>query len=254
MRFGLKGAERKRTRVGVTRLFLQDIRVDAAPVYAGAGAGFQTAHLETQPPERIAQSSRRLVAAAAALHAGHAEMQQTPQEGARAYNHRARCEFHAQRSPYAADLSMMHQNVHDLGLLQRQVRLVLADPLHVVLVRCAVSLGARGMHRRAFRAVQHPKLNARAVNAAAHFAAQRVNLAHQLAFRHASDGGVTRHLADGVQLHAGHQDAPSHAGARQRGLDARMARSDHDYVKITVCHTRRLMLLNILVNPRTSEQ
>ena len=68
----------------------------------------------------------------------------------------------------------------------------------------SVALRAGAPHCRAFRAVEHAELYCRPVGDYSHIAAERVNLAHNLAFGNAADGRVAAHLCNLVHVY-GHQ-------------------------------------------------
>src|SRR5262249_5208540 len=91
-----------------------------------------------------------------------------------------------------------HQVLHDL-LPQVQTRLVSDQPLHLLLIGFLVGLGPRAVHGRAFAAIEHAELNARGIDRAPHDAAERVDLAGNLPFGHATDGRVAAHLPNRVE-------------------------------------------------------
>jgi hypothetical protein len=113
-----------------------------------------------------------------------------------------------------------------------QIFRVFADPLHIVLVGDAVGLGARRMHGGAFGPVEHAELDAGAVDAAAHFAAERVNLAHDLPFGDPADSGITRHFAGIVEIERREQRGEAHARASKPGFDTGMAGTDNNNLEI----------------------
>ena len=74
-------------------------------------------------------------------------------------------------------------------------------------VQLAVGLGARSLHGRPLAAVQHPELDARPVDGAAHDTVERVDLAHQVALAEPADRRIAGHFADGFEL-MGHEQRP----------------------------------------------
>ena len=87
------------------------------------------------------------------------------------------------------------------------------------------------MHGGAFAGVEHARLDERIVDGAAHFAAERVNFAHQMSLTRAADGGVAGHEGDGIQIEREQQRIQPHSCTGQRRFTARMARTDDDNIK-----------------------
>ena len=113
------------------------------------------------------------------------------------------------------------------SLRQLQPRAALQRPAHIGPVGQPVGLCPGRIDRGALAPVQHPKLQTNRVGGPGHFAAQRVDLPHQLALGGAADGGIAGHIAHGVQTGADAQGAAAHPGGGQRGLDARVSRPHH---------------------------
>ena len=126
-------------------------------------------------------------------------------------------------SAVSADSQIAGRALDDL-----EARLLGQDGLHRRAIQLAVGLGARAADRRTLAAVQHAKLDAGPVDRPRHDAVQRIDLAHQMAFRQAADRRVARHDADGLAI-VGEQHGPR-AGARcrRRRLAAGMTAADHD--------------------------
>src|SRR5260370_11404714 len=104
--------------------------------------------------------------------------------------------------------------------------------LHRELVELLVCLGARRVHRRALRLVEHAELDSAGVDALAHLAAEGIDLADNLSLGDAADGRVAAHLRDGVGAHRQERGAQPHPGGGQRRLDAGMPGADDDHVEI----------------------
>ena len=101
---------------------------------------------------------------------------------------------------------------------------------HRGLVQRAVGLAARGAHGRTLAGVERAPLDAGAIGATRHRAAQGVDLAHQVALADPADGRVAAHLADGLDVLGQQQHARAAARRGQRGLGAGVAAADHDDV------------------------
>ena len=104
--------------------------------------------------------------------------------------------------------------------------------LHRLAIEFPVGLGARAMHRRTTRLVQHPELDARPVDRPAHDPVEGVDLAHKMALAKPADGRVAGHLADAVGAHR-HEGRPcAHARGGGGCFAARMTPANDDDVKI----------------------
>ena len=117
-----------------------------------------------------------------------------------------------------------------LRLLDAQVRLLLEHLAHADAVQLLVHLRARRPDGRAAAGVEQAELNADRIGHLAHDAAQRVDLAHQVALGDSADGGVAGHLRDQVEVHRDHGGPQTHAGAGARGFAAGMSGADDDDV------------------------
>jgi hypothetical protein len=74
------------------------------------------------------------------------------------------------------------------------------SPAHFAPVSQTVRLGAWRLHRRTSGTIQQAKLNAGAIDHAAHNSAKRINLAYEVAFRNPADRRVAGHLTDEIQV------------------------------------------------------
>ena len=125
-----------------------------------------------------------------------------------------------------ADAAVFRLDGHDLRLLDAQVRLQLERVLHHGLILPPVGLRAQRVHGRPFAAVEHPVLDAGLIGRARHLAAERIELAHEVALARAADGGVAGHVADGVHIDGKADGVQSQPRGGQRGLNARVASAD----------------------------
>ena len=87
------------------------------------------------------------------------------------------------------------------------------------------------MHRRALAEVQHTVLNAGLVRGLGHFAAQRVQLPHQMTLSRAADGRVAGHISHRVQTDGQAHGLHAHPRRRQRRLDSGVSRAYHRHVE-----------------------
>jgi len=103
--------------------------------------------------------------------------------------------------------------------------------LHAELIGFFVALCAGRLDCRAFGFVEEAKLDSGGVGVDSHFAAEGVDFTDNLAFGLSADGGVARHLGDGVEVAGEEQGARPHASGGERGFAARVAGSADDDVE-----------------------
>ena len=126
------------------------------------------------------------------------------------------------------------EQIVDLALDDRQVRLPPDGRLHGRRVKLAVGLGARAAHGRTLAAIEEPELDAGGVGDAAHEAVERVDLAHQVPFAEPADRGIAGHGADGRKPLRDQRRARAHARGRGRGLTAGMAAPNDNHIEAGV--------------------
>ena len=209
-------------------------KIDGAAVDAGGGAGLEAANGEAQIHQILGQRVGRQQALGAAVPAAFADDNARLQIYAGADDGRLAGDAGARGGLHARHMAALHIDLLNLRLAQIQLFAVVHRAAHTLLVLLLVGLGAQTVHRRAFAGVEHTALNEHIVNRPAHLAAQRVQLAHQMALRRAADGRVAGHHGQGIQVQGGKQRAVPQARAGQRGLAARVARADDDDVVIFV--------------------
>ena len=86
------------------------------------------------------------------------------------------------------------------ALAQTEIRCGLQGATHFCSIQSSVSLRAWSLYGWTARAIQQSKLNAGAINYAAHDPAQRVNLAHDVTFPDTANCGIAGHLADQIEV------------------------------------------------------
>src|SRR5881398_3565258 len=121
------------------------------------------------------------------------------------------------------------------ALCQLEVREALKQRTNRAPVQRAIALGARRPHRWSLRAVEHAKLDRRAVGGAAHDTAERVDLAHHGALRDPADGGIAAQLADGVEVRREEECPCSQSSGHDCRFRPGMARS-HNYNVVIDAH------------------
>ncbi len=118
--------------------------------------------------------------------------------------------------------------IDDFGLADVEAGLGFEDLAHFDAVELLVALGARAPDGGAARGVEQAELDADGVGDFAHDAAERVDLADEMALGHAADGRIAAHLRDEVEVHGDERGLEAHARGSHGGLAAGVAGADHD--------------------------
>ncbi len=104
------------------------------------------------------------------------------------------------------------------------------DLAHFDAVKLLVALGARAPDGGATRGVEEAELDADGVGDFAHDAAERVDLADEVALGYAADGRVAAHLGDEVEVHGDERGLQAHARRGHGGLAAGVTGADYNDV------------------------
>ena len=117
--------------------------------------------------------------------------------------------------------------------------------LHVLLIFPPVGLRAQRVYRRALSEVQHPVLDAAAVRRLGHFAAQRVELTHQVPLSRAADGGIAGHIANRVEVDREDDGRKAHPRAGKPRFYSCVSRADDGHIVAPgrVIHMHRLRFM-----------
>ena len=130
----------------------------------------------------------------------------------------------------AAPTAFLQHQIHHFGLLDAKVRLGFKHLAHLGAVLLLVCLRARRPDGRPAAGVEQAELDADGVNHLAHDAAQRVDLAHQVALGDAAYGRIAGHLRDQVEVDRVESGLQAHARRRHRGLAPRVPRAHHHHI------------------------
>ena len=191
------------------------IVVDRAAIEPRRRAGLESRQPKAEPRERAADAARRSFAGPAAGRLRFAGVHERLQEragrehdgprtvdgiAADANTDDARIESAIESIVLTRLDLVFRQQILDHFLPQREIRLLLDEPLDLGLIRLLIGLRPRAVHRRALAAIEHAKLNAGGVDRPAHRAAERIDLADDLPLADAADRRVAAHLPDGVAI------------------------------------------------------
>ena len=127
--------------------------------------------------------------------------------------------------------SALDHQVRHLLLEEREVRLVLEQRANGAPVELPVRLRARGPHGRALAGIERAELDAGAIRGARHGAAERIDLAHEVALADAAHRRVAAHLPERLDALGEQQRLRAHARGRKRGLGAGVAATDDDDIE-----------------------
>ena len=218
--------------------------IDGSAVQPGGRAGLEPPEPKAKPVKGFGESQRGRFAHPPGRRGVFADMDQTTQEGPGGQDHRATADFLAMGGEDPGDPAPGIEDdvLHRPGT-DRKILLGGQDLAHGLLVETAVRLGPGPLHRRPLGPVEHPELDARAVDGPPHDAVQGIDLAHQVALAQPADRRIAGHFADGVDAMGDEQGPGAHARGNGRGFRAGMAAADHDHVEgvSTRCHGRETL-------------
>ena len=126
----------------------------------------------------------------------------------------------------------------DRSLNRVELGLLLDERANRAPVHPAIALRARRPHRRPLAAIEHAELQRRHVGRARHDAAQRIDLASDRPLGDAADGGIARHLADGLERARHEPDARAESRRGNGCLGACVTGADDNDVKLELDRMR----------------
>jgi hypothetical protein len=154
----------------------------------------EPADLEADAPQRRRELTRRRLAMTARRPAFGAHVNQPVEERARGDHHRAARMAIPIRHGQPGDASVIHQDGSGFPDNPRDQRIRVQRGGNPIAVLPFVGLCARRPDRRTAAAIQELELNTCGINGAAHQAAQRVDLPHEMTLRRPTDGWIAGHL------------------------------------------------------------
>ena len=236
--WGLGGIVGKRDNRLVSLLHLQAGKINARAQHTRGRSCFKAAQAHPQLSQRFRQKRRREQAVRPALIGDISHVDFAAEIGARSEHH-AFCGIartHARHClPGAVFIA---EQVHNLALLELQIRLELELMLHDFGIFPPIDLRAQGMHRRALAQIQHSALNGAGVRRLTHFAAKRVNLTHKVALRRSSNGGIARAVAHRVEIDGEDHRAAAEPRGSQGRFNSGVARADYNHI-VLICLIHR---------------
>ncbi len=163
-------------------------------------------------------------------------MNKAPEERAGGQDHSPRRQGFAGCRHYACDPACtVEDQILGCGLLDLKASLLVEDFLHRPSIELAVGLGSRSPDRGTLAAVEHPELDAGAVDRAPHDAIERIDLANQVPLGESPDCGIAGHLADGGPPMRKQKCPRAKARRSRRRLAAGMPAANYDDI-IGSCH------------------
>src|SRR6185369_11068532 len=134
----------------------------------------------------------------------------------------------------ASESSLIEHKIDDFSLPQMEIRGRFKRAPHLGAIAHAIRLGSWRLNRRAARSIEQSKLNASTIDDAAHDAAERVDLAHEMSLRNSTNRGIARHLTDEIEIQRNQACFSAESRRGRRRLAARMASANHDYIECLI--------------------
>ena len=225
------GQERERGDGAVALLGLHLVKVDGGGLHARRRARLEAPQRDIQRPQGPGEVGGGEEPLGTALPVAFADDDAAVHVYAGADDHGLAGDLRAGGGAQAADSLPVRQDGAAFPLANLQIRFGKQRAQHPLLIGALVGLRAQRVHGRPLARVEHPGLNERVVDRAAHLAAEGIDLAHQVALARAADGGIAGHQGDGVQVEGEQQRAKPHARAGERGFAAGVPRADDGDIK-----------------------
>ena len=127
---------------------------------------------------------------------------------------------------HAADAAVTRQYIRRLALADGQIVLSEQRLQHAAVIGVFVLLRPQAVDRGPLGCIEHAPLQQAIVCRQAHFTAQGVHLAYQLAFACPADGRVAGHQGDGIDAQGQKQRLAAQPGRCQSGLAPGVPRAD----------------------------
>ena len=228
----LRRAERKRDRDIVGKLRGQLGKIDALAVDPRRRSRLEQHHLKTEIFEVIRQPGRIRFPHPSRRGDLTAHMNTAAQKGPGGHDHGPTGKGQPAFGLQPGHTAVGHNHFGGFVFDHAQVRLTEDNPLNIFFVTLAVGLATRRAHGLPLGGVQLTELDAGAVRGQTHFAAQRVDLLHQLTLADTADGGIAAHLTDRMLGKGHHQGRSPHPAGRQGRFHAGVSAPDHNDIKM----------------------
>ena len=221
------GGEGGRNRRLVPLLLFQFLVIYAVAVHPGGGTGLEAAQRNAKLPQTFTEMGGGVHPVRAGFFAVFPDEHLALEKGSGGDDHRSDRVPSAHGGGDGGDVARpVGFDGDDLRLTHRQARLIFQRGLHIHMVALAVALQAQAVDRGAFAQVEHPALQHGGVGGLCHFAAQGIQLPHQVTLGGAPDAGVAGHIADGIQRDGKDDGAAAKTRGGQRRFDAGVSGAD----------------------------
>ena len=167
----------------------------------------------------------------------HSVVQRAVEEGPGSQHQCAAADPVAEHRGDAAHAVAVDDEARDLRLKDFEVFRGFQIIFHRAAGYRLVALSARRPYRRSLGTVQQPELDRRRLGDDPLRAAHRVDLAHDLTFGDAADGGIAAHLGDMIEVERHQQRLRAEPGGGERRFASGVPGADDDHiVKSIHCH------------------
>jgi hypothetical protein len=124
--------------------------------------------------------------------------------------------------------TVLDAKIGNLGLEQRQVRLIFDDGPDRLAIERSISLRPGRPYGGPLACVQRAELDPGAVDRSGHRATERIDFLDEVPLADAADGGIAAHLAERLDALRDQQRARPHPGRRKGSLGAGVTAAHHD--------------------------
>ena len=199
-------------------------------MYAGGGAGLETAKGDASLAERVGKKFGRQNGVGAAFIADGADVDAAVQISPAGDDDSLGAVLGAEACAHTADTSILKEDSGDLVLLDTETLTLFECLFHTDVIPYSVGLNAEAVDGGALAAVQDTALQKSSIGGLAHFAAQSIYLADEVTFSGAADRGVTGHIGNAVEAYGEDRCFHTEAGGGEGGLAAGVTGTDDNDV------------------------
>ena len=240
--------ERKRTDKIVSFLNLHFGKINCSAVDSCRRTGLKSSDRKSETDQGIRQMICSLQAIRSRIFTDFTVNASCVQIDAGTYDHLFAVVYRSCKSPDSAYFSVrsglflqiirqafchtLRQYFTDLRLFDHKSGRIFKRFSHFTDIILFIRLGPEAVHCRSFGPVDNFALNIGLIYIFAHFAAERIQLAHQMSLRASADIGIAGHKGNTVHADSKHHSPETQSCSSQGSFTTRMTGTDHGNIKL----------------------
>ena len=223
----------------IAHLFFHFIIIDCRALDPRRGTRFEPSQRKAELGERGGKPVCTAETRGAFLLRHAADMNQAFEVDSRTQHQCFTGIFHAAGADYARYSAVFCDNIFTFILSNGQVFLLFKRSFHALMVSDLIYLRSWGVYGRPLSEIEHTHLDEGFIGCYAHFAAERVNLAHQMPLARSANRRIAGAERNGIEVQRDAQRPEAHTCAGKRGFNACMPCPSYDNIKFfcTILHS-----------------